>query len=154
MPYSPFFYFLYFVSIFGLLTFTAAQSSTFTQVLVGRGNNLNGFSASCGKNVTKCNIQSSVTMNTPWTNIPFFNLSYAFMPTDWSATFDPDNDSVEIMLNIPNPVNLTFAFYNPGPSTGTLITIMDNDYKNYGSWPWIPIGWTNISIPLNNHNNS
>lgn len=134
------------------LLYSAALAvvSAQTPVLVGRGESLLPWSLQCG--APTCALQLS-SDTTPWSGLPYLNLSFNLGPQDWSGLLQLAYDQVDTALrNIPEPAAVSMSIYFPAAADNhnqITVEIADATGKNFGTWPMLQPGWNNVTFNLN-----
>jgi hypothetical protein len=125
-----------------LHAFLIAGALAEQRVLLGRGSTLAGW--------TLPSPPSSLSLSTdlaPWSNLPYFNISYNFSGGEWQAAISPaDEDD----LDIPGLLSLSFSVYSPVAGQSMLVSLQDAGYAQRGAWPYLAtVGWQNITLSFN-----
>jgi len=137
---------VFILSFYSCLSFVSALE---TPVLIGRGDTLSPFSVS---NPSQCKLQLSSEDVTPWSSLPYLNISFDFQSGGWNCGVQPSSDTLKAFTLVPQQINISFAVFNPKGSSnsGINIGVEDSSGNNFGQGWYLPSGegWQNITIAL------
>ena len=130
-------------------SYPLSSSALQTSVLIGRGDSLAPFSAN---NPSQCKLQLSTDV-TPFSSLPYLNVSFDFERGGWNCGVQPSSDSMSAFAAVPQQLNISFSVFNPTGSSnsGLNIGLEDSTGNNFGQGWYLPSGsqgWQNISIAL------
>ena len=118
----------------------AAVSGGDSAVLLGRGDSLASWAIDGG-------LLSLSSDLTPWSGLPYLNVSYDFSQGGWSALVSPLEAAAA--LAVPAPTAVSFAVFVPVGGESMVVSLTDAGGGNRGAWPYFNApGWHNITLPL------
>jgi len=127
-----------------------ARAETNVSILLGRGDSLVGWTTAWNTPSPGNSLALSAAP-TPWSSLPFFNVSFNFISGATGDEFlTPTAAAAPALLGgVPGALGLSFAGFNPSATArlGLLATVTDAAGKAHGTGVELaPGGWKNYSI--------
>ena len=126
----------------------AATSNYSTTVMLTRCASLAGLAAPPPP-AANASITPAGGAVVPWSGLAFLNLSFSFAdPGTWQVNLA--TDFAPGALDVPLPVALLLSVYKPAAAgyDQAVVNVEDAGYRNFGAWPQLADGWTNLTILL------